>query len=124
MECESCGTELATDGMYCSHCGSQAPEPDSEPYGSTADLVALRERLNELESRVESHALESAQMWSRIPVLEDSERRHRRILNSSGLYTDMFGIRLVTMVGYGLLSGVVVGGILVMLALATGLLRL
>jgi len=62
-------------------------------------------------------------MWSRIPILEDAERRHRRILNSSSLYTDMFGMRLVTMVGYGLLSGVVVSAILLVVALATGVLH-
>ena len=123
MECKSCGTALASQDVYCSRCGEQAPEPESEPYARTADLFALSERLSALETSVLLHQEESERAWSRIPMLEDSERRHRRILNSSHLYTDMFGIRLVTMVGYGLLSGVVASAIIVALALATGVLH-
>ena len=123
MECTSCGATLTADCRFCPTCGAQAPDPPVAPYASTLDLDALRTRLDDLESRVERHAEESAQMWSRIPILEDAERRHRRILNSSSLYTDMFGMRLVTMVGYGLLSGVVVSAILLVVALATGVLH-
>lgn len=123
MKCESCGAVLGPDGLFCSQCGTQAPETPSEPHASPVEVAALRERLDELEGRMERHMKESALAWQRIPPLEDSERRHRRILNSSSLYTDMFGTRLVTMVGYGLLSGVVVSAILVLIAFAAGVLH-
>ena len=123
MKCEACGVALTDDVAYCSHCGSAAPEPPAEPFASIAEFTALLARVAELESRVETHAEESRQAWSRLPALEDSDRRSRRILNSSSLYTDMFGWRLLTMVGYGLLSGLLVSGILLAFALATGILH-
>jgi hypothetical protein len=123
MKCESCGAVLGSEGLFCSQCGTQAPDPPREPHASTAEVAALRGRIDELEGRMERHMKESELAWQRIPPLEDSERRHRRILNSSSLYTDMFGTRLVTMVGYGLLSGVVVSAILLLIAFAAGVLR-
>jgi len=114
---------MTVECRFCPSCGAEAPATPAEQFASTRDLAALTERLDALEERVTRDAEESARMWSRIPILEDAERRHRRILNSSSLYTDLFGMRLVTMIGYGLLTGVVVSAVLLALALITGVLH-
>jgi len=123
MECESCGGALNTDAAFCSQCGTPAPEPTENPHASAADVIALNARIDGLEERLDNYIEDSGQLLARIPMLEDAERQHHRILNSSSLYTDMFGWRLLTMVGYGLLSGLLVSGILLAFALATGLLH-
>lgn len=123
MECESCGLELAEDAAFCSGCGARAPELTSELAELTADVAVLQERVATLAGAVELHISESKKVWDRLPGLEDMERRHRRILCSSSLYSELFGMRLVTFFGYWLLSGVVVSAILFAVALATGVLR-
>ena len=123
MQCESCGIELAEDATFCSACGARAPELASELCVLTTDVAALSERVSALESAILLQADQSKQQWDRIPALEDMERRHRRILCSSSLYSEMFGMRLVTFFGYWLLSGIVVATVLLGLAWATGLLH-
>jgi hypothetical protein len=123
LTCSACDAELHEDSKFCSSCGARVPEHVSDGAFSSDEIAALNLRVSDLEELVVLHAEESGRVFSRIQILEDMERRHRQVLTSSTLFSPMFGIRFVTVLGYCLLSGAIVGVLALVVSLFTGALH-